>query len=282
MQFVLLKPILTVVPQLLRWVGFDYDGRGPLNDDGAIDWASPQLYFIIVANLSVGLAFYGLVSFYHATETELAWCDPWPKFLCIKGVVFMTFWQGVAISAMSGLGVVDAEQADTAQDFLICIEMLLAALAHFYIFPFQEWQQGYKEQQQISKAKSTQLRDTLALRDFMSDLGHLFEQPNDSKAAKQESPLRDDRLARVKLALQSSHVAAAADSVADATRFAYAPNSTHAKLSPALVGLSAEQFDKTPSPDLRVLRSDMEIRQWRSAEMAVDVPIPTTTFANDV
>ena len=52
-----------------------------------------SLYITLCGNVSVGLAFYGLVSFYHAIMDELAWCDPWPKFLCIKGVVFMTFWQ---------------------------------------------------------------------------------------------------------------------------------------------------------------------------------------------
>ena len=34
---------------------------------------------------------------------DLAWCDPWPKFLCIKGVVFMTFWQYVVLQMMSGM-----------------------------------------------------------------------------------------------------------------------------------------------------------------------------------
>jgi len=54
--------------------------------------------------VSVALAFYGLMCFYHGTEKELEWCNPWPKFLCIKGVVFATFWQSVAITIMSIMG----------------------------------------------------------------------------------------------------------------------------------------------------------------------------------
>ena len=61
-----------------------------------------QFYILLAQNLSVSCAFYGLVKFYHIVAEDLAWCSPWPKFLCIKGVVFMTFWQGLAISILSG------------------------------------------------------------------------------------------------------------------------------------------------------------------------------------
>ena len=65
---------------------------------------------------------------------------------------------------MSSLGLVDDHTATTAQDFLICIEMLLAALAHFYIFPYQEWEDGYKERKLKAEYAALQIRDTLALR----------------------------------------------------------------------------------------------------------------------
>lgn len=79
--------------------------------------------------------------FYTATEKLLAWCDPWPKFLCIKGIVFMTFWQGIAITGMSVAGIVDEKSALAAQNMLICIEMLLASIMHHLFFPYHEWQE---------------------------------------------------------------------------------------------------------------------------------------------
>ena len=84
------------------------------------------------------MAFSGLIKFYHAVESELGWCKPLPKFLCIKGVVFMTFWQGLAIGLLAestGGGVEDdttettgykadpSEWARMAQNFLICLEV---------------------------------------------------------------------------------------------------------------------------------------------------------------
>ena len=59
----------------------------------------------------MAVAFYALLSFFHGTQKDLEWCNPWPKFLCIKGVVFMTFWQGVCIQGMGSMGMVDEKSA---------------------------------------------------------------------------------------------------------------------------------------------------------------------------
>ncbi len=166
MQFVLTKPFLSIVPLIFWCLGKDYDSHPPLTDGHHIDWTSPKLYVLVVSNTSVAVAFWGLLNFYHGTEKELTWCNPWPKFLCIKGVVFMTFWQGLAIQAMSSVGFVGVKQASQIQNLLTCIEMLLASLAHFYIFPHYEWQDGYKREQE----KNVLIRDTLALRDFVTDM----------------------------------------------------------------------------------------------------------------
>ena len=46
------------------------------------------------------MAFYGLFKFYHATREDLSWCNPFPKFLCIKVVVFMTFFQKMVTAVL--------------------------------------------------------------------------------------------------------------------------------------------------------------------------------------
>ena len=53
----------------------------------------------------------------------------------------MTFWQGIAITGMSVLGLVDEQSGMAAQNILICIEMLLASLMHHLFFPYREWQE---------------------------------------------------------------------------------------------------------------------------------------------
>jgi hypothetical protein len=90
MQFVLLKPLLTLAPYYCTFFGIAYANHPALTSNHIPDFTSPLLYVLAISNLSVSMAFYGLVSFYHLVDDELAWVDPWPKFLCIKGVVFMT------------------------------------------------------------------------------------------------------------------------------------------------------------------------------------------------
>lgn len=165
LQFVVSKPFFSLVPFIFWMIGYNYDAQPPVVRQ-EINWASPKLYITFFSNVSVAVAFYGLLSFYHGTEKDLAWCDPWPKFLCIKGVVFMTFWQGLVLQFMASAGFVLDRQATQLQNLLICIEMLLASIAHFYVFPYYEWEDGYKRE----KEKSVLIRDTLALRDFVTDM----------------------------------------------------------------------------------------------------------------
>jgi hypothetical protein len=83
----------------------------------------------------------------------------------------MTFWQGLAITVLAettdfgGNPDKSDEWAMSAQNFLICLEMLLFSIAHFYCFPVEEWQDDY--QANYNKAK---FGESLALNDFFTDL----------------------------------------------------------------------------------------------------------------
>lgn len=96
-------------------------------------------------NISVTVALYALVLFYHAAEELLRPYRPLPKFLAVKAVIFFSFWQGVALSVAIRLGALKDvggysahEQATGLQDVLICVEMLAAAVCHAFVFPYTE------------------------------------------------------------------------------------------------------------------------------------------------
>jgi len=164
MQFVFLKPMVSIA--LFTCNNLGYYGKG---------FSSPQLWINIIQNVSVFTAFSGLLKFYHVVQDQLAWCRPFPKFLCIKGIVFMTFWQGLVIGLLAGSTSIAGKESESndpdiwgkqAQNFLICLEMLLFSIAHFYCFPTDEWQDGYRP----AAEKKISMGDNMAFGDFLSDL----------------------------------------------------------------------------------------------------------------
>ncbi|GBN24902.1 Transmembrane protein 184B [Araneus ventricosus] len=69
----------------------------PLGKYSDGDWRpeSGYLYITIIYNISVTLALYGLVLFYFATHELLSPYEPVWKFLTVKSVIFLSFWQAV-------------------------------------------------------------------------------------------------------------------------------------------------------------------------------------------
>jgi len=219
MQFVFLRPLLTAVQFGLKQMDyhgplfgpgnpFDNSGGGGGGDldidadsdvcsyigGGMIAYCTPQFWLILMENISVFLAFSGLLNFYHAVSEDLSWCRPFPKFLCIKGVVFMTFWQGLVISLLAestdilnsgGEAVTNSEADDQekyakqAQNFLICLEMLGFAIAHFYCFPVEEWEEGYRPVEDRTK-----FGDNMALGDFLHDLKLIMRHKSKKRKSK--------------------------------------------------------------------------------------------------
>ena len=174
-QFVFLRPITSLGMALSNQInGTDWT------------WSSPQFIFINIQNVSIFVAFSGLLKFYHATREDLSWCNPFPKFLCIKGVVFMTFWQQMVIAVLAR-AVFTIEDIDEwcreAQNFLICLEMLFFAIAHCFVFPTEEWKPGYRPRIQSSPQK---FGDNIALRDFAKDVKFMFKSRNGIKVKRKE------------------------------------------------------------------------------------------------
>ncbi|XP_040870643.1 protein LAZ1 isoform X3 [Glycine max] len=103
-------------------------------------------YMAVVLNFSQSWALYCLVQFYTVTKDELAHIKPLAKFLTFKSIVFLTWWQGVAIALLSTFGLFKSPIAQglqfksSVQDFIICIEMGIASIVHLYVFPAKPYE----------------------------------------------------------------------------------------------------------------------------------------------
>ncbi|XP_010935262.1 protein LAZ1 [Elaeis guineensis] len=103
-------------------------------------------YMAVVLNFSQSWALYCLIQFYAATKDELAHIKPLAKFLVFKSIVFLTWWQGVAIALLYSWGLLKSPIAQglqlksSIQDFIICIEMGVASIVHLYVFPSKPYE----------------------------------------------------------------------------------------------------------------------------------------------
>ncbi|KAH9654851.1 protein LAZ1 [Citrus sinensis] len=96
--------------------------------EGEFKWGCGYPYMAVVLNFSQSWALYCLIQFYTVTKDELAHIKPLAKFLTFKSIVFLTWWQGVAIALLYSLGLFKSPIAQglqfksSVQDFIICIE----------------------------------------------------------------------------------------------------------------------------------------------------------------
>jgi Organic solute transporter Ostalpha len=93
---------------------------------------------------------------------------------------------GLAITVLATITEVGGNDADqwakSAQNFLICLEMLLFSIAHFYCFPTDEWEPDYR-----ANFKKSKFGDSIALGDFLSDIKLIMKGNSKKKKKKQPS-----------------------------------------------------------------------------------------------
>jgi hypothetical protein len=166
LQYVLIKFLCSFIVVILE--------HQQIYKEGNFTYKGGYLYITFLTNLSQCWALYCLILFYYATKTELSPIRPVGKFLSVKALVFFTWWQSVFIAVLyqmdliphyhsgngftsgllseedavtldeqGGSGVVtewtSEDVAKGLQDYLICIEMFVAAIVHAFVFPHTEY-----------------------------------------------------------------------------------------------------------------------------------------------
>lgn len=182
LQFCLVKPLMSIVTLILESCGKYRDG----------DW-SPDggyLYITMIYNTSVSLALYGLLLFYQATKDMLSPYEPVSKFLTVKSVIFLSFWQGVILAVLEKMSLLPEFYAEGHegtsgtvsagyQNFLICIEMFFGALALRHAFPHHIYRECSSNNDGQARSVTMQsisssLKETMNPKDIMTDAIHNF------------------------------------------------------------------------------------------------------------
>lgn len=136
LQYVLVRPVVSIWAAILQI--FNLYGDGEFNSHEG------YLYALMIDNICVTIALYVIVLFEQAASELLHPYRPLLKFLSIKIVIFLAFWQSVIISGMVSFGWIPSvncwsvgDVAIGLQNFLICFEMFFISLMHISAYPYE-------------------------------------------------------------------------------------------------------------------------------------------------
>jgi hypothetical protein len=133
LQYVWLKPLICIITGLIEL--FDLDNVLGIN---------PYLVINLVYNISVSLSLYELALFWKCMYTDLKPFNPWGKFLCVKLIIFASYWQGVILGILSWLNILGSSDGRNGMGFalqnaLLCVELIGFAIGHLHSFSWRPY-----------------------------------------------------------------------------------------------------------------------------------------------
>ncbi|QBM87060.1 Organic solute transporter Ostalpha [Metschnikowia aff. pulcherrima] len=174
LQYVWLKPIICFGILFLELLGM-YD----VND---MSIRSLYLWFTIVYNISVSLSLYCLAIFWKILWNDLKPFNPVGKFLCVKLIIFASYWQGVILAILNFTGILPGNHSPdesgapntgvSIQNALLCVELVAFAIGHWLSFSYKPFT--------ISKIPNGRLefyyafRDMIGIKDLVIDFRLTF------------------------------------------------------------------------------------------------------------
>jgi hypothetical protein len=172
LQYTWVKPVLAVATVVLKATGTFREGVISL--DSGYFWTG------LIYNISICWSLYDLALFWVCMSADLQPFRPMPKFLCIKGIIFASWWQGFFLSILVWLGAIPSigggytadNLAAAIQDALLCFEMPLFAVSHWFAFSWKDY-----ADRTISDARMPiryALRDAFGPRDLIEDAKETF------------------------------------------------------------------------------------------------------------
>jgi len=139
LQYVVIKPPLAVMAIILETTNHYCSGS-------LTAFGSGYPYIIAIEFVSVTMAMYALILYYVVARKELTPFNPIPKFLSIKFIIAISFWQSVVVAGLVDVNVIKssanwstANFSEGIQNTLICFEMLMVSVWHLIAFNHKEF-----------------------------------------------------------------------------------------------------------------------------------------------
>ena len=166
LQYVVLRPLMTILAVILQTQN--------LYCPESMSPSHAHLYITIVLFVSVSVALYALVVLYLVLKDDLTEYEPFSKFLAIKLIIFVSFWQSVVISFLADRGYIKATTYWTKYNissglnsFIVCFELILFAIYFSRAFDYRPYRPAGREHvRHVWKG----MVDSLNLYDFLKEI----------------------------------------------------------------------------------------------------------------
>jgi hypothetical protein len=173
LQFCFVRPLVSIMEVIMFEAGY-------YEQELAFSLHSSPLFVTITYNLSISLALYGLALFYTCTKKILEPQRPLMKFISVKGIILVCYWQSLFISIY---GSTDKAKNDgfipgAVQALLTSIETVPAAVLVAAAFPVAPYRNESVDASPLDPAGfkqiSVSMRDTVNPSDILQDVVHNF------------------------------------------------------------------------------------------------------------
>lgn len=143
LQYTWLKPVLSLATIIMK--------ATDTYQEGYLGLSSGYMWCGLIYNISMTISLYALAMFWLIMHNDLRPYRPVPKFLCVKLIIFASYWQGFFLAILQWLGAIPNNVAGytpdnlaaAIQDSLICFEMPAFALMHWYAFSWTDYVHPY-------------------------------------------------------------------------------------------------------------------------------------------
>ncbi|CAO3569783.1 unnamed protein product [Mortierella alpina] len=136
--FVITKPLTTISAVVLEYFGLYCQTTYSIHFG--------MLYITIINFIVASVALYALVLFYQTIAPEIQEHDPFMKFMCVKAVLVLLYYQVLTLSLLGTLGLLPHEDHWTVLEveegisaILITFEMVIFAFLHVYAYSYRPY-----------------------------------------------------------------------------------------------------------------------------------------------